>query len=108
MGWIGDLAGLWDRTKAARRFVPLPEAVQAIQERLTALEGQMQEMQRKIAAPCPASCCERCGAQAARLIHRTLWGPKQEIVYETWECSACGQKTPRMLKTPTAKPAAAT
>lgn len=88
MGWIGDLAALFDRSKTARRTLQAPDRIDAIEKRLEILEA-------KLGNKWPADVCSSCGERALRMDDaRVVTGGTRQF----WKCGSCSKVEPRLIR----------
>jgi hypothetical protein len=79
MGIIEDMMKAFDRIPGMKDIQALPEKMTALEARITSLEAAL--------ARCPAEGCPFCGALAFRLSHVDMHGQR-----EVWHCLECQQE----------------
>ena len=90
MGIVDDLLSALDRIPIWKRLHQVPEEVDDLKARISALEAKLGEKW-------PADVCRFCGARAARL--NDLFGPDSKgYTHEYWVCSECNRQDERILK----------
>lgn len=87
-----DLLALLDKIPAWKAIGEAPARVDALEQRLAALERRLER--------CPGDACPRCGALAVRF-ERTLGHRQQNTPeafrIEKWTCQECGHSDTRQV-----------
>jgi predicted RNA-binding Zn-ribbon protein involved in translation (DUF1610 family) len=80
---LKDITELLDRWPLWKRVKDTPEKVEALEQRVAALE--------KLLEKAPGDACPKCGAREMRRMEmgRRLGG-QNAYRYDTWTCTACG------------------
>jgi hypothetical protein len=89
MGIVDDFFKVFDRIPIWKRLQEVPSQVDDLEARVTALE-------EKLAGKWPPDVCRLCGERAARLARSHV--NDKGIIYEGWDCLACGQRDFRNYK----------
>lgn len=76
MAVVDNVLHVLDRIPIWKRLQEIPTEVDALKQRITALEAAL--------ARCPADACPYCGERAFRLAHQDMSGER-----EVWECGEC-------------------
>jgi hypothetical protein len=93
MGMLEDMLKALDRFPTWKRLQGIPDEVDALKEKLAALEEQL-------GGKSPADICRFCGERSARLYHVFPSTDLKGNVRETWKCAApgCGREDDRFYR----------
>jgi len=80
-----DILDLLDRIPIWKRLTGLPKEVDALSERVAALENQLE--------PAPGRRCEKCGNLSLRQVSARLVGSHpHKYVRQIWQCEKCDHR----------------